>query len=84
MYLTIPHTLCAQQGSDLSASDLTLESGSGPINVRRMLGLQCRVLTHGSPVSIKAAYGESVEVSTGTRMFVCVCVQENRVGGSLV
>jgi len=58
------------QASDLSASDMDLACGRGSISVRRLLGLHLKVQTRGAPISIKAAYGESLDISTGVALRV--------------
>ena len=53
------------QGGELSASNVSVETGGGGVQLKRLIGQLVRVSTEGGPIGVTALYGECFNLTSG-------------------
>ena len=53
------------QGGELSASNVSVETGGGGVQLKRLIGQLVRVSTEGGPIGVTALYGECLYLTSG-------------------
>ena len=60
-----PYPMPREQAAELSASDVILSTGHGPMRIKRLVGQRVRMQTHEAPVDVRALYGEKLDINSG-------------------